>query len=538
MNKAHYAIALPVLMILIIMGCAKRGNPEGGPEDLEPPQYVRANPENFTTNFDSDEIRIVFDEYVKLNEAQRQIIISPPMNPRPEITPLGTADQSVRINISDTLQENTTYTINFGRSIVDNNEANPLNFFQYIFSTGDYIDSLSVSGVISDAYLKEPDPFISVMLYEVDSTYSDSAIYTQEPRYITNTLDSATTFQLNYLEEGTYQLVALQDLNSNYRYDPETEKIAFVDHLIEVPTDSVYELNLFTEVPDFAVLRPKQVAQQHIIFPYVGAVTEKDSLNIDLFDPPSEEFESRITKDRETDTLHYWYRPIIERDSLHFQVESNSFRDTLIVRMQEIELDSLEFSFNPSGTVIFEEEVQILPNIPLVESNDSLINIVNKDTVDVPFDLQYDAFENELSLQFEKEENQVYSFTALPGAFTDFFGRTNDTLRQQFRTQAISDYGSVTLNLNNIEQYPIIVQLTNEDGEILAEEYATSGNTFTFRNLKPDAYFLRVVYDENFNRKWDSGNFLNKQQPEEIIYYPVALDIRANWDEVEIFTLQ
>ena len=266
----HFLLTL--LLIVVFQSCAKRGTPDGGPEDFIPPVYVRATPENFTTNFDAEEIRIYFDEYIKLNEAQRQIIVSPPMDPKPEITPLGSASRSIRIKITDTLQENTTYTINFGQSIVDNNAGNPLPFFQYIFSTGSYIDSLSVAGHISDAYFKDAPPFVSVMLYEVDSTYNDSTIFLQQPRYITNTLDSLTTFNLDYLKEGTYQLVALNDLNNNYRFDPGRENIAFLDQSITIPTDSVYDLKLFREIPQFGIARPKQEAGQHIIFGYTGKI--------------------------------------------------------------------------------------------------------------------------------------------------------------------------------------------------------------------------------------------------------------------------
>lgn len=171
-----------IILLLTLVQCAKKGMPEGGPKDEEPPEFIRANPENYTTNFNKKEIRIFFDEYIKLKNPQQQVIISPPMSPRPSILPLGTARRDVQIEIFDTLEENTTYTINFGKSIIDNNEGNPLNYFKYVFSTGDYIDSLEVGGTVEDAYLKKPADFISVFLYEVDSTFSDSVVYQQTPR--------------------------------------------------------------------------------------------------------------------------------------------------------------------------------------------------------------------------------------------------------------------------------------------------------------------------------------------------------------------
>ncbi|GHA35852.1 hypothetical protein GCM10007103_16620 [Salinimicrobium marinum] len=515
--------------------CAKRGTPQGGPIDIEPPRFVRANPENFSTNFNSDEIRILFNEYIKLNEAQRQIIISPPMDPRPEITPMGTASKSVRIRINDTLQPNTTYTINFGRSIVDNNEGNPLDFFQYVFSTGSYIDSLSISGVVTDAYLAQPDPFISVMLYEVDSTYSDSVVYKETPRYITNTLDS-TFFQLNNLKEGTYQMVAIRDDNNNYQFDPKNEKIAFLKEFITVPTDSLFELNLFKEIPAFSTTRPAQIAKQHLVFGYTGKL-DRDSVQINMISPTPEGFISRITKDPAKDTLHYWYKPLIESDSLRFIAEAPQVKDTLFVRRREMDNDSLTFSFDPSGTLAFNRNLVILPTIPLENINDSLINVFRSDSIPVEFTTRHEAFENRLVLEFEKEESSSYKFMALPGAFTDFFGTQNDTIEQSFRTPSYSDFGSAIVNLQDVEQYPVILQLTNEQGEVQSSKYIESGTNFTFQYLKAGTYLLRAIYDTNKNGIWDTGNYLEKEQPEEIIYFPDLLDIRANWDQTYVFPL-
>ncbi|UJH89975.1 Ig-like domain-containing protein [Antarcticibacterium sp. 1MA-6-2] len=225
---------LQVIFFLIIIfsmaQCAKRGTPTGGEVDTEPPKFLRASPENFTTNFNREEINIYFDEYIKLEKPQEQIIISPPIDPRPEITPMGSPRKYIRIKLNDTtLQDNTTYVFNFGNSVVDNNEGNPLPFFKYVFSTGSYIDSLTVTGTVSDAFLLEPEPFISVMLYERDENFSDSLVFKQQPRYITNTLDSLRTFELTNLKEGTYQLVAVKDRNNDYKYNPGKEKIAFIN---------------------------------------------------------------------------------------------------------------------------------------------------------------------------------------------------------------------------------------------------------------------------------------------------------------------
>ena len=207
-----------VTIAITIASCANRGTPTGGEKDTDPPVIVRAVPENFSTNFKGNEIRIYFDEYVKIKDAQKQLIISPPMDTAPIITPMSTASKYITIKIEDTLIDNTTYAFNFGESIVDNNEENPYPYYRYVFSTGNTIDSLSVQGYVVDALQEQADPYVSVMLYEVDSTYKDSIVYKEKPRYITNTLDSLTTFSIENIKAGKYKLVALKDKNSNYFY--------------------------------------------------------------------------------------------------------------------------------------------------------------------------------------------------------------------------------------------------------------------------------------------------------------------------------
>ena len=196
-------VLVVLFIIASIASCANRGTPTGGEKDTEPPVILKSEPENFSTNFKGDEIKIYFDEYVKIKDLRKQLIISPPMDTDPTIIPMGGASKYISIKIKDTLEPNTTYAFNFGESIVDNNEENPYPYYRYVFSTGDSIDSLSVKGYLEDALLEQPDEFITVMLYEVDSTYSDSIVFKDKPRYVTNTLDSLTTFSIDNIKAGT-----------------------------------------------------------------------------------------------------------------------------------------------------------------------------------------------------------------------------------------------------------------------------------------------------------------------------------------------
>ena len=263
-------IQLVLLFVVIVLSsCAKRGSISGGLKDTLAPVLKICIPKNYTTNFNAKTVQFTFDEYVKLKNVNKQLIISPPLKYQPEITP-ATASKTITLKIKDTLAPNTTYSFNFGESIQDNNEGNPLRQFQFLCSTGSYIDSLSIKGTIADAHDKKTDHFVSVMLYEANEKYTDSIIFKENPRYVTNTLDSATTFQLDHLKAGKYLLVAVKDQNNNYRFNPKEDKIGFSRHFITVPNDSVFNLNLFKEVAANKTVKPTQASANRLFLGYEG----------------------------------------------------------------------------------------------------------------------------------------------------------------------------------------------------------------------------------------------------------------------------
>ena len=526
MNKRIPGFIIVLILLFSTVQCAKKGMPEGGPIDEEPPKFIRANPENYSTNFDSDEIRIFFDEYIKLEKPQQQIIISPPMDPKPNIMPLGAARKDIKIEIFDTLEENTTYAINFGRSIVDNNEANPYDYFKYVFSTGDYIDSLTVSGTVKDAQLKAPSAPITVMLYELDSTYTDSIVYKDTPRYVTYSQDSTFSFSLENLKAGTYRMVGILDKNDNYLFNPKKEKIGFVPGEITIPTDSTFEISVFKEELEFEPKRPAYFKGHQILFGYEGS-PDLDSLNIELLTPKPEGYAARIVKDPKTDSLYYWYNLRPELDSLSFEVSTPKTRDTLFVRQGSLDRDSLSVSAETGG---INKDFKFKANTPIVDFKEELITIMDKDSANINFTTDFNRLKNEIALKFEKTPENNYQILALPGAITDLFQETNDTLSQNLRTKALAEYGTIILNFQNIESFPVIVQLTDTKGEVLAEQYSENSTSFTFRFLNPGNFLVRVIQDRNENKKWDTGNFLKKRQPEQIRYFSDTLEVRANWD--------
>jgi uncharacterized protein (DUF2141 family) len=534
MSKRLSNFIFIIVIGLVISNCANRGTPSGGEKDITPPVIIKSEPENHSINFKAREIKIYFDEYIKVKDLQKQLIISPPMDPEPEITPLGSASKYITIKITDTLMANTTYAFNFGESIIDNNESNPYPYYRYVFSTGDYIDSLNVNGYITDALNRKPDEYVSVFLYEKDSAFTDSIIYKEKPKYITNTLDSTTTFKLENLKAGNYLMIALKDENSNYTFQQKTDKIGFLKEIITVPTDSVYEIKLFKESIDFKATRPKLISGNKIAFGYEGDV---EKMEIKLLSQVPEDFKRVITHDAEKDSLNYWYQPDIKVDSLIFKVSNINFIDTLTVKIKDQEKDSLLLKSIQSRPLKLTEDFELQANIPFQNIDESKVTILDKDSTTVVFSTNLDALKNVYKFNFDKTEENNYRIQMLPETFTDFFGNKNDTLNFTVRTKALSDYGDIRVTLRNAT-YPVIVQLVSQQDNVEAEKFHDNNTPIDFLSITPGKYYLRVIFDTNGNKKYDAGNYLKKQQPERVSYYPEELDIRAYSEQVYEFILK
>ncbi|MCF6131310.1 Ig-like domain-containing protein [Flavobacterium wongokense] len=519
-----------LLFVVVMAGCAKRGSITGGTKDTIAPVLKASFPKNMSTNFNSKEIRLVFDEYVKLKNINKQLIISPPMKHQPDILPYN-ASKVITIKLKDTLQPNTTYSFNFGQSIEDNNEGNPYSQFKYVFSTGAYIDSLKLNVKIKDALEKKTDNFVSVMLYEIDEKFNDSTIYKESPRYITNTLDSLKAVTLENIKAGKYLLVALKD-NGNNKFNPNVDKIGFQKEYITIPNDTVFEVELFKEKLPFKAIRPTLSTGSKLLMGYGGnpkdvKVTLKNGNEI---------IPNVITKFQKKDSLNIWFKPI-KADSIRVSVQKDKYLSEYTVKLKKQKLDSL--SFNPDFTSVLplRERYALGTSVPLTKFDKSKISIRNKDSVAVDFTAEYVEFEQKLFLDFKKEELEKYKIQLLPGALTDFYDRENDTLVYKVTTKNTAAYGNLRVVLENVKRYPVIVELTDKDGKVKATAYAEDNPTIDFLAIEPEKYILRIIYDDNKNRVWDTGSFMEKRQSEEVIYFPKELDVRANWDVEQPFNV-
>lgn len=530
MQKIYFKYIF-LLLAIAVVSCAKRGSITGGLKDTIAPKMINSLPKNHSTNFNGKEIKIYFDEYIKLKNLNKQLIISPPMKKQPEILPY-TASKFITIKIKDTLLPNTTYSFNFGKSIEDNNEANPYQQFKYVFSTGNYIDSLTLDAKVKDALELKVENYVSLMLYEANEKYTDSTVYKQVPRYITNTLDSLKLVKFENVKEGKYKLIAIKDENGNNKYDPKTDKIGFQKDFITLPNDTLYELELFKEELPFKAVNVSQASGSKFTIGYEG--NPKD-VKISV-KKGSEELQHIVTQFPKKDSLQVWFKGI-KGDSLTIEVAKNNFKKNFQLKVKAQKKDTISFSSEQSGTLNFRDTFALKSTTPLSKWDVTKIKLINKDSAEVKFTTEYDEFNQQLKFNFVKEPLEKYKLKVLPGALTDFFEQKNDTLNYSFETTNTSDYGNLRLILEHVKRYPIIVELTDKEGKVLASQYSEKSNTITFDLLEPNKFTIRVIYDDNKDKTWTPGNFLEKRQSEEVIYFPKEVDVRANWDVEQPFDL-
>ena len=448
------------------------------------------------------------------------------------ILPQGSASKYITIKINDTLQPNTTYSFNFGQSVVDYNEENPYPQLKYVLSTGTFIDSLSIEGTIRDSYEKETESFVNVMLYEVDEKFTDSIIYKQTPRYINNTLDSLKTFKIENIKAGQYKLVALKEKSDNYKFDPNKDKIGFYNQTITVPDKAIFELELFKEELPFKIKNNSLASANRVIVGYEG--NSKDLRIAGKFN--NEVIKTRVTKFPDKDSVQVWF-PVIKKDSLLFTAENGNYKKDFVVKVRNQKQDTLSLTSKQRAILNFKENFTLSTSVPLEKFDITKMNLTKKDSSKVEFKTNYDAFNQNLEILFAKEPEEKYTLTFLPNAVEDYLGQANDSLTFKFSTQKLTDYGNLKLNLQNVKSFPIIIELTDNKGKILYSEYSESNTPVEFLLIEPRKYSVRVIYDENKNKQRDTGNYLEKRQPEEVVHLSTEIDVRANWDWVENFDL-
>jgi len=573
-RKFFFQIVFCWVCALLVIKCANPVSPTGGPEDIEPPFVLKSDPPNNSVFFNKRKIVITFNEFVKLKNPNQQVLISPPLDEMPDFKIRG---KSVIISLNSELKENSTYSIFFGDAIVDITEDNPLSNYIFAFSTGSVIDSLSLGGSVVNGFDLKPQESVFVMLYfpQNDTIPADSLPYLIRPDYITKT-NKEGFFQLRNLKSQPFKLFALKDVNSNYLFDQPNEEIAFLDSLIipemivfpepdsavndTLVSDSLkmrklyqnfHQLALFTQFDSVQRILQKEVVSRskfRVVFKYPAKDPRIDALNIDNQDDWKMELLNRRrdtlmvwVKDKNIDTLDF---VISDRDSI---LDTTQFVLSKVTedkkkkgKKKEEVVERLVFSANAKGRTIDLDVPLILtfPN-PLKQADFSTVFFVaGNDTLTGASFVQNDSLGLNWRLNYKLVENTGYEFIFPDSTLFDIYDMTNDSLQMSFKVKQMSDYGNIFVDLTFENQsYPYIIQLTDPKEVVLREVYAEKPGRVEFKLLSPGKFRFKAIQDSWQNHRWDTGDYLKKRQPENVIYFPAEIQVRANWDVEESWLL-
>lgn len=548
--------------------CATPMSPTGGPRDEVPPTIVSSTPPNYSTNFTAKEVSIEFSEWVAIKDIYKELLISPPLKERPEFK---IKKKSLVFEIEEELLENTTYTFYLGNSIADITERNPFKNLEYVFSTGDFVDSLSIRGQVLDAITGEAVENVSVMLYTTDrgdSINIDSLPYNSRPTYVAKT-DKSGKYELNSLRDIPFLIFVLNDQNANYLYDLPNEEIAFSDTLILAyqktpPADKIVIDSLTNDTTIIKARKATPInlflfATQDTIQDIVSVEIPKDKNIQIILEKEANSYEFKVIDfapdfkflieepNRTNDTLNFWLKGALP-DSLSFLFTvDGEFLDTLdfVVNEREIPVDSRRKSKKPK--VVARKTIRIKSNIddhqigfeePLklefdypIEKYDFSKFVWMEDSVIVIPQIEFaDSTYRRINISTEFDEKKDYELVIPDSCLYNIVHKTNDSTHYHFKTRTIEDYGEIMMTLESEYDCQFIIQLTNESGVILKEQIAYSGETITYSRLLPSKYKLQAIIDLNNNGKWDTGSYSLKRQAEKISIYNQVLDLRPNWE--------
>lgn len=610
--KIRFSHLWPVLVFVIVIvnvvsSCAKMGNPDGGWYDETPPQVIGAEPEDKGINVNSRKIKILFNEFIKIENATDNVIVSPPQLEQPEIKAAG---KRILIELKDSLKSNTTYTIDFSDAISDNNEGNPLGNFTYSFSTGDRIDTLEVSGNVLEAENLEPVKGILVGLHPVaDSLKTGSSVldvdsvFRKQPLLRVSRTDSRGHFVIKGIAPGAYRVFALQDMDGTYTFSQKSEKIAF-NHEIFVPSfkpdvrqDTIWSDSLHIRsitpvhythfLPDDIMLRAftelqtdrfflkterKQANRFDVFFSYGHAeLPTIKGLNFNAEDA------FVIEPSEKKDTILYWLRDttLVNQDTLSVEMtyyatdslgELQLKTDTLEIlskdpyakRMKKLAdehkewkkkqekaakkgmpVDSvmpvkhLDLKWDAPSELAPDQNISVTFTTPLALADTSKIRLYSKiDTLWYEAPYEFRPMKNAhrtYELLGEWRPEVEYSLEVDSAAFTDIYGLTSNKLKQGFKVKSLDSFSSLIFTFEGMAGKNIIAYLLDKGGNTTKTATTTDGSV-QFFYIKPGTYYLQMLVDHNGNGQWDTGNYDEDLQPEEVYYYPHAIECKEKWD--------
>jgi hypothetical protein len=509
----------------------------GGPRDEDPPVLLELNPKNESLNIKPEKITLLFDEYIKLDNANKNIIITPRIN-KDELI-ISALKNSVIIELNQELEDSTTYVFNFQKSIQDLSEGNSAENLKLVFSTGTTIDSLTFSGKTNIYYPDPRAPYedIIVGLYPSNDT---TDVFTAPPYYLTQA-DSVGNFKITNIKSGDYRAYAWKDDNNSLKAEFKSESFDFLPDTITIDKNveginfnlakgdqtPIRILRSSTNARGYDIIYNKTPVQINIETEGLGEnifYTEGDK-RIKLFARESltDSIAAKISLidsvGNKTDSLIYTKFEESERRKEELTISPNSgksFYRELVMELtfnkplQSIRYDSLYLSYDTAS---------VIPIIPsMISFNDSMRMDKMKINMSIPHPIAF----------------QIFTLNAKDSTFLDIEGVFNEKeLKANYKKLRLEELADEISGSIIGAEGPFIIQLISKD-EIKREEFINNGNTFSFKLVEAGIYQIRVIADTNGNKRWDPANFSENRLAEQVFYFldeenSQNITIRAGW---------
>jgi hypothetical protein len=523
-----------ILGISAFIGCGTPGQLVGGPRDSIAPKVLKMRPENFKTNFNAEKIEIEFDEYFKIENEAKEFSVSPEFERQPT---LRVRKRILEVSFQDTLEKNTTYTLNFGKSIADINEGNHIKNFTYVFATGPVLDSLSLSGQVTNTLTGAPEIEAVVMIFPLGR----DTVWGKKKASIYTTTDSSGNYQLKNLRADTYKVYALKEKSSDKIYQQATDEVGFLKDSIVLDGDKKdVNLKVFKEDATIFRVTDRKLNNDGSIFIAVNQQLKKPSVRV--IEPAGLD-ENKLVKFNSTnDSIRVWLKDLsFDSTKVAIYDEEKALDTVKFTRgKKETYTRNINASDNLEGNLLnpnkplkltFNFPIEKMDASKIVLTEDSVVRsglIVEKDSSDF---LSY-------LVRYPWIAKRTYEIKFGAGAFTAIFDTPNKEFVRTFDLSSKDNYGTLQLKVTITEpknQY--ILQVIDENEALISSSTFQKDTTVRFTNYRAGRYFVRIVYDTNKNGKWDTGSVAEGQQPEKVYNEPKELSIKANWDRNETITI-
>lgn len=533
-----------LLASLLLFSCARVGSPVGGSKDTLAPRFLGSNIDSARVNISTDlrELRLYFDEYVTLKEVSRNLIISPPIKKMKRILPSNLGNKYVMLQWEDALQPNTTYNFNFGNAISDLNEGNILPYFTYAFSTGDKLDELYISGVITDALQpvnRDAPADTSGKNTYVIGLYkdSDSLNYQEKPYYITKA-DPDGYFELNYLSPGRYRLLAFKDENQNSAFDAGKEAVSFRKEAIDLTENiSGMQLSVYPSRKRLRFVEGKEMPGGLML------VFEGKPQTVDITPQAEKLTDYKVGHNPKSDTVNIWFdaRKLgigqTQNENLKFTYKADTLQGTASVFYRMNAKDELALSGTGDNLLAPNRDFTINSNYPVKEIASGKWTL-KQDSININFSAEISQSDpQKIFVKAAYQQGKKYQLNVPSGTVQSYYAANTKAHQFNFEGDKAENYGSLTLNLANAPASKFWAELLDEQDKVRYSQYSEA-KQIKFTEIKPGKYHVRILVDNNSNGVWDETDFAAQTFAEEAFLFEKEMEIRPLWENVENWDLR